>query len=178
MKVLSFSCKDTTTSLRSPLLKTKPNCFIKASLSCDTLDFLYGMGCQTQLWSAEVKSSPIGPDHTWVWQSMLFWEGSCPPFRIHLVWFFNNVLSRSFGEKLGCPYEKKKKKANIFGMTFFSSFVVVCFVPQTLFLKPQGINKVKIQAARLAAFQRRVDALAVSIVFSAGLEQVITVSRC
>ena len=74
MKVLSFSCKDTTTSLRSPLLKTKPNCFIKASLSCDTLDFLYGMGCQTQLWSAEVKSSPIGPDHTWVWQSMLFWE--------------------------------------------------------------------------------------------------------
>ena len=59
MKVLSFSCKDTTTSLRSPLLKTKPNCFIKASLSCDTLDFLYGMGCQTQLWSAEVKSSPI-----------------------------------------------------------------------------------------------------------------------
>ena len=68
--------KDTTSSLRSPLLKTKPNCFIKASLSCDTLDFLYGMGCQTQLWSAEVKSSPIGPDHTWVWQPMLYRKSS------------------------------------------------------------------------------------------------------
>ena len=70
--ILYFKYKFGLYSLQSPLLKTKPNCFIKASPSCDTLDFLYGMGCQTQLWSAEVKSSPIGPDHTWVWQSMLF----------------------------------------------------------------------------------------------------------
>ena len=51
---------------------------------------------------------------------------------------------------------------------------MVVFFLLFLFIKTQGI-KLTIQAARLAAFQRRVDALAVSVVFSAGLEQVIEI---
>ena len=49
---------------------------------------VYSMGYQTELWSeqmrkhvaklcackAQVTRSSIGPDHTWAWQSMLFWE--------------------------------------------------------------------------------------------------------
>ena len=58
---------------------------------------------------------------------MLFWEGSCPPFRIHLVCFFNNVSSRSFGEKLGCPYEKKKKLCKYFWDDFFLFFCCCLF---------------------------------------------------
>ena len=55
-------------------------------------------------------------------------------------------------------------------MTSLSSFVVV-----VLFFNiyHNSRNLIK-QAARLSAFQRRVDALAVSVVFSAGLEQVIS----
>ena len=30
-------------------------------------------------------------------------EGSCPPSRVHLVWFHINGLSSLFGEKLWCP---------------------------------------------------------------------------
>ena len=69
------------------------------------------------------------------------------------------------------------KKLNIifWGMASLLLFVVVCVVPPPLFIITQIINNLINQAARLAAFQRRVDALAVSIVFSAGLEQVIAV---
>ena len=54
----------------------------------------------------------------------------------------------------------------------------IIFVIWFIFKTTLEINKLIIQAARLAAFQRRVDALAVSVVFSAGLEQVIAVDPC
>ena len=62
--------------------------------SCDTLDFLYGMGCQ--LWSAPMRKHVAKLFHLhWsrpsvgVWMAMLVWFG--------LV--FNNGLLRLFGEK-------------------------------------------------------------------------------
>ena len=86
--------------------------------SCDTLDFLYGKGCQ--LWSAPMWLQSLSykffhwsRPHVGVWIAMRSSH--------NLVWFSNNRLLRLFGEKLGCPYhfqgsERSKLKRIVFSL--------------------------------------------------------------
>ena len=80
--------KDTTTSLRSPLLKTKPNCLIKPSLSCDTVDFLYCMVC------LRYKFSHWSTPHVWCYSERVV---------VHLpesIWFgFLITLYQDYSER-------------------------------------------------------------------------------
>ena len=110
---LAWLDKDTPSSLRNTLLKTKPNCLMKRSWVMQTLLMWYArlpvrhglpiMVCTNEktrskaLWlqSLSYKFFHWSRPHVGVWMAML-------PSH-NLVWFLNNGLLRLFGEKLGCP---------------------------------------------------------------------------
>ena len=103
-----------------PLLKTKPNCWIKASLSCDTLESCTAWVAKQNCGLLELQVLPLV--HTT--RVMLFWEGSCLPSKIHLVWFityYQDYSERSWGVLETGHHMKKSLKFTEISMLFGSS---------------------------------------------------------